>query len=203
MILQAALHRGAVVLLVTAALRLVEETLVAAGQAAAGNIVNWKEFTRSYAVWDSTQIKGFFGWGDDEYGFLSNFCPAPTYFEGVMYPTSEHAYMASKTIYHKEREAILRAATPAEAKHIGQQVTLRINWDEVKKSYMLAVVFDKFWRNKDLRNRLIATSHRYLEETNHWGDRYYGVDYETREGKNVLGRILMDVRAILRNYPTI
>ena len=62
---------------------------------------------------------------------------------------------------------------------------------------MLAIVFDKFWRNPTLKQRLLATGQRYLEETNHWGDLYYGVDYRTGKGQNVLGQILMKVRTCL------
>ena len=68
-----------------------------------------------YIVWDDKQIKGFFGFGKDEYGFLSNFYPAPTEYDGVIYPTSEHAYMASKTNNPEEQAAILKVRTAAEA----------------------------------------------------------------------------------------
>lgn len=158
----------------------------------------WQELTRSYTVWSDTEIKGFFGYGKDEYGFLSNFFPAPTMFEGVIYPTSEHAYMASKTTNESERAIILSAAKPRDAKNLGRTVTLRPNWDVVRYDFMLAVVFDKFWRNPHLQERLLATGNRYLEETNHWKDLYYGVDFKTGKGENVLGKILMKVRSCLQ-----
>src|SRR4051812_21328901 len=38
-----------------------------------------------------------------EYRFLSNFWPATVEFEGIRYPTAEHAYQAAKTLDAKER----------------------------------------------------------------------------------------------------
>lgn len=155
---------------------------------------NWKELTRSYSVWDENNIKGFFG--ADDYGFLSNFFPAPTMLDGVIYPTSEHAYMAAKTENLEERKAILACKTAKEAKEAGKKVTLRPDWDHgLRDHYMLLVVFDKFWRNPQLRRRLKETGDRYLEETNHWNDLHFGVDYQTGQGENMLGKILMRVRA--------
>jgi predicted NAD-dependent protein-ADP-ribosyltransferase YbiA (DUF1768 family) len=39
------------------------------------------------------QIASFTG----DHFFLSNFFPAPLYYEDILYPSSEHAYIASKT----------------------------------------------------------------------------------------------------------
>lgn len=165
-------------------------------------MTKFQELTRSYAVWDDTQIRGFFGFGHDEYGWLSNFYLCDVMFDGQLYPSSEHAYMASKTICSKEREQFLKKhegeLTPQEAKKAGQRVTLRENWDTTKQAWMFVVIFDKFKRNGHLRDRLLETNDKYLEETNHWDDLFYGVDYITREGENWLGIILMMVRERLR-----
>ncbi len=66
---------------------------------------------------------------------------------------------------------------------------------------MLYCVLDKFTRNPQLREMLLATGDKYLEETNHWGDKYWGVDYKTGVGFNKLGVILMDVRDRLKINP--
>ena len=58
---------------------------------------------------------------------------------------------------------------------------------------MVAIVFDKFLRNKDLRQKLLDTSERYLEELNNWGDTFWGVDIN-KGGQNNLGKILMKTR---------
>lgn len=64
---------------------------------------------------------------------------------------------------------------------------------------MLAIVFDKFWRNHDIRQKLIDTGDKYLEETNHWMDFYWGYSWQKQVGQNNLGKILMKVRNCLKN----
>jgi predicted NAD-dependent protein-ADP-ribosyltransferase YbiA (DUF1768 family) len=58
---------------------------------------------------------------------------------------------------------------------------------------MAVCVFSKFLINKDLRQKLVETGDKYLEETNNWGDAYWGV-YED-VGNNKLGKILMATRS--------
>jgi predicted NAD-dependent protein-ADP-ribosyltransferase YbiA (DUF1768 family) len=60
---------------------------------------------------------------------------------------------------------------------------------------MRGVVLSKFTQNADLKEKLLATGKRYLEETNWWNDVTWGVCKEV--GQNLLGEILMDTRAHL------
>ena len=60
---------------------------------------------------------------------------------------------------------------------------------------MEELILLKFRANSDLRDRLLATGHCFLEETNNWGDRFWGVCEGV--GENHLGRILMRVRGLL------
>ena len=61
---------------------------------------------------------------------------------------------------------------------------------------MLDVVRAKFDQHPDLAQKLLATGDEELVEGNDWGDIYWGV-YKGR-GNNMLGKILMRVRAELR-----
>jgi ribA/ribD-fused uncharacterized protein len=132
-----------------------------------------------------------------EYRFLSNFWPAEVEFEGITYPTAEHAYQAAKTLDAAERKRIAALATPADAKRAGRAVQpLRADWEMAKFDVMERCVRDKFTRHADLRQRLLATGDAELIEGNTWGDRIWGV-YQG-EGENRLGKILMNVRAELR-----
>ncbi len=149
---------------------------------------------RDYIVHDENNVKGFFG----DYRFLSNFHMAPVWYEGILYPSTEHAYQAAKTLDESVRMEFL-GLTCGKAKNKGQEIGLRDNWDTIKYDVMFAVVFDKFFRHQDLKELLLSTGDKYLEETNHWGDKYYGVC--EGEGKNVLGKILMQVRDVIRNNP--
>lgn len=144
-----------------------------------------------------TEIKGFFG----EYRFLSNFeelkiaipytsrtCSFVTYY----FPSSEAAYMAAKS-NDISYLAQLETATPAQAKRLGKNVELVDNWDHIRLDAMYYAVLLKFYLNQDLREKLKATGPKYLEETNNWGDRFWGVT--DGYGENNLGKILMEVRS--------
>ena len=132
-----------------------------------------------------------------KFSFLSSFHPAPTVWDGIVYPTSEHAYHAAKTYRMEDRQEILRAATPAEAKRLGRYVNLRVDWtDEVKTHVMFMVVLAKFLANPLLRNDLLATGQLPLIEGNTWGDTFWG--QVNGEGQNRLGKILVATRSILR-----
>ena len=128
---------------------------------------------------------------DGSYAFLSNFYPAEVEYEGVMYPTSEHAYQAAKTLDPAEREKIKNALTPGLAKKLGRKVTIREDWDVWKLGVMTAIVIDKFTRHHDLKRKLLETGDADLVEGNNWGDRYWGVD---GTGQNKLGQLLMAIR---------
>ena len=132
-----------------------------------------------------------------KFSFLSNFHPAPTVWDGILYPTAEHAYQAAKSYRMEDRQEILRAATPAEAKKRGRYVNLRVDWtDEVKTNVMFMVVLAKFLGNRLLVNDLLATQNLPLIEGNTWGDTFWG--QVNGEGQNRLGKILVATRRILR-----
>ena len=139
------------------------------------------------------------------YRWLSNFYMAPVKFEGVMYPSSEHAYQAAKTLVPEKREWVREASTPSSAKRRGQVVPLRPGWDEMKSEVMLRIVQDKFRRNPGLAALLLATGEQPLVEGNVWHDNFFGdcscFDCRTIEGQNWLGRCLVQVRSQLRNEP--
>lgn len=128
-----------------------------------------------------------------QYAFLSNFHAAPTMYDGVLYPTSEHAYMAAKTLNLRERQQVLTCGTPSEAKKMGRRLQLRPDWEQVKVPIMGTILMDKFTRNPDLRKMLKATGNLELVEENTWGDVFWGRC--NGQGQNMLGRLLMLVRA--------
>ncbi len=148
---------------------------------------------RDYIVHSKKEILGFFG----EYRFLSNFHQCPVYFEGALYPSTENAFMAAKTLDINERIQF-QNIEPKEAKTLGRQIKLRSDWESVKYDVMATVIFDKFYRNKTIRQKLIDTGEAYLEETNHWNDRIWGVC--EGEGQNHLGKILMNIRSFWQNH---
>lgn len=137
-----------------------------------------------------------------EYFFLSNFYPCPVFYNGLMFPNSEGAYMACKNDNKEDHLKLASLKTAREAKNYGQTVVLRPQWDDVKYGYMKKVLQDKFTRNPDLGKRLLETGNRQLVEENNWHDLYYGIcncEKHQGEGKNALGQILMEIREELKN----
>jgi ribA/ribD-fused uncharacterized protein len=150
---------------------------------------------QKYAVHSDSEIKGFFG----DYRFLSNFFDATVYYEGLKYHSTENAYQAAKIDVDYRHH--VQICTHAESKRIWKKFPLMdassTDWDLRKYDVMASVVFDKFLRNLNLRKLLLETEEKYLEETNHWKDTYWGVDIK-KGGRNMLGKILMNTRRYFR-----
>lgn len=127
--------------------------------------------------------------------FLSNFYSAPVHYEGLVYKSSEAAFQSAKTTDMSIRLKFT-TVNPPKSKAMGGHLYLRPNWEQIKNQVMEDCVRDKFTRNPDLAEKLLATGDEELIEGNYWGDDYWGVC--TSEGKNMLGKILMKVRDELK-----
>lgn len=132
-------------------------------------------------------IYGFF----KEYRDLSNFALYPIQYEGLIYPSNENAYQALKSEHISDRETFT-GITPAQAKRSGRLIDLRPDWEQIKLKIMYEINLAKFTFHSIPRTLLLSTKGKYLEETNWWKDRFWGV-YEG-VGENHLGRILMRIR---------
>ena len=136
-------------------------------------------------------VHGFFG----PYRFLSNFHLVNVELDGEIYRSTEHAYQAAKTLNLDERRLIQLAPLPRDARRLGQTVQIQPSWDQLKFTVMYELTCQKF-ANDPLMTKLLDTGAAHLEETNTWGDTYWGVCNGI--GKNNLGKILMFVREDLR-----
>ena len=134
----------------------------------------------------------------DAYGCFSNFSPHPIVLEGLEWPTSEHYFQAQKFAGTPHVEDVRAADSPMRAAEIGRERErpLRADWERIKDDVMRAAVRAKFTQHEDLRETLLGTGDAQLIEhtTNdaYWGDGGDG------SGRNMLGQILMEVRAELR-----
>jgi len=140
----------------------------------------------------SARIDSFQG----DYRFLSNFYPCEVKFEGIVYPSAEHSYQSAKTLDMNQRRRIATIATPAEAKLAGRALRYRPDWEQAKYGVMLQCVRYKFTHHPELARMLRETGDAHLEEGNTWNDQIWGV-YQGK-GTNWLGKILMQVRAEIR-----
>ena len=149
------------------------------------NDIEW--LNQKYDIHDIHDIHGFFG----EYRFLSNFHKIDIEYNGKIYPTSEHAYQAAKTLDDDVSEQIRLCDTPSKSKALGMKVQLRSDWEQVKPGIMEEILNIKF-SDPLLKKRLKNTAPGQLVEDNNWGDVYWGVCDGI--GENNLGKILMKIR---------
>lgn len=128
----------------------------------------------------------------NEYAFLSNFWPCEVLLGGELYPSVEHAYQAAKTIDYDERLKFQQNIPAKKAKLLGKKVTLRPDWDNIKRGVMIGLLVQKFSPTSEEGQKLLATGNAELIEGNWWGDTYWGVCKGV--GENHLGKILMAIR---------
>lgn len=132
-----------------------------------------------------------------KYEFLSNFFLSPIEYEGIVYPTVEHAFQAAKTFDLDLRKEIAMSNTPGKAKRAGRRLQLRSDWEEEKDKIMYECVKKKF-QAPHLKEKLLNTKNEELIEGTTWHDNYWGNcschKCENIEGQNHLGKILMKIR---------
>lgn len=139
------------------------------------------------------EINSFSGY----YDFLSNFYKAGIVYEGRTYPTTEHFYQAYKAMNKNDHDEIRMVPGPGSAKKLGQKVTLRKDWEDIKDSVMKMALLLKFTQHPELAKKLVDTGKVPLIEGNNWGDTYWGVVNDGSPlglGFNMLGKLLMSVR---------
>ena len=129
----------------------------------------------------------------------------PVTYKSLEWRTAEHAFQAAKfKPGSRPFAAILAATTPRDALTIGKQphdlTTLTFNswdeWDAKKDKVMKDIVKAKFEQNINLREMLLGTYPHPLIE-NSPIDSYWGCGADGK-GKNMLGKILMEVREEIR-----
>jgi hypothetical protein len=144
----------------------------------------------------------FYRSNERPYGVFSNLYRRPFVFEGREYPTAEHAYQAGKASKEAVREWILNAPSPALAAMAAHGLytwDIVPNWAQIKFDRMRAVLRAKFTQHNDLREMLLSTGNARLVEAgrvNNAVNRTWGE--VNGKGQNMLGVILMELRAELR-----
>jgi ribA/ribD-fused uncharacterized protein len=134
----------------------------------------------------------------DEYGAFSNFAPYAVTLRGKRWPTSEHYFQAQKFEDPKVREGIRTVKSPMEAARRGRdrRNKIRRDWDSARVGVMREVLRAKFTQHEELRTLLLATGDaeivEHTENDDFWGDGGDG------SGRNMLGRLLMELRSELR-----
>ena len=134
---------------------------------------------------------------DAPYGCFSNFSPHAVFIDGTTWMTTEHYFQANKFINGKERFDIQSAKSPMIAARMGRDRSnqLREDWEEVKDILMRKAIKAKVMQHSEVREALLKTGNAMIVEhtprDSYWGDGPDG------SGKNMLGKILMEIRAEL------
>lgn len=133
----------------------------------------------------------------DEYGDFSNFADCPVMIDGKTWPTSEHYFQAQKFENAEYREKIRHEKSPMIAARLGRsrKHKLRRDWESVKDNVMRKALHAKFTQHENLREMLLDTGGaEIVEHTSK--DKYWGDGGDGR-GRNMLGRLLMELRSEL------
>jgi ribA/ribD-fused uncharacterized protein len=133
----------------------------------------------------------------EQYGEFSNFSKHGIELDGKWWPTTEHYFQAQKFNDETYQEKIRTALTPKTAANMGRsrEMPIRNDWEAVKDSVMRKAVLKKFQIHKELKELLLATGNEEIVE-NSPGDYYWGCGADGT-GKNMLGKILQEVRQLL------
>lgn len=163
------------------------------------------DYKRYFTV-DENRVFGFF----EQFRFLSNFHECEVWWDGLIWPSSEHAYMAAKCKYRdyhgfdmepsydKVKHSHICEMPCSQVKKWGQTVKLKDDWEEIKVDTMYEICYSKFTKNPDLKQKLLDTGDRELIESNNWNDSFWGYDVDKQRGRNELGKILMKIRGYLK-----
>lgn len=134
---------------------------------------------------------------DDNYDFLSTLYESPVEYEGVIYPSVEHAFQASKTNEEKDIQKILSISSPLKVKVLGKAIKEKEGWKENQYNEMYKICLNKFKNNEELKLALLDTKDMNL--INGGEDTYWGYSKDKECGDNNLGKILMEIRKELSN----
>ena len=158
----------------------------------------------------------FFWLDNEKYGEFSNWYQREFVIDDFRYFCVEQYMMAQKAkLFHDSVRytAIIRANSPRGCKALGKQVTpfdAKV-WDAVKYDIVKAGNKAKFEQNPDLMKLLLSTGDSIMAEASPkdeiWGialdaETAKQMDPEKWPGQNLLGKILMELRAEFRTDQT-
>lgn len=144
----------------------------------------------------------FYRASEKPYGAFSNLYRRAVEFEGETFATSEHAYQAGKARKPEVRNWVLSAPSPAlvaMAAHGLYYWDIAPGWSRTKFDRMRGVLRAKFTQHEDLKEMLLSTGDARLVESatvDNEVNRLWGE--VNGEGRNMLGQLLMELRASLR-----
>ncbi len=136
----------------------------------------------------------------DPYGEFSNFSRHPIVVGGKEWRTSEHFFQAMKFAKTEPKWAaeIRQVVRPKEAATMGRDRShqIRSDWENMKDDAMRLALLLKFSAHPKLQELLLRTGDAQIIEAT--TDDYYWGEGSGKSGKNMLGKILVETRELLR-----
>jgi len=159
---------------------------------------------------------------EQEFYVFSNFSSFQLVWRDTLFPTSEHAYQHEKFVTTNPmfwpfsgpgkypytdfvsqsldwlRYSIENAMSAHEAFKLAERnkAYMRPDWNIVKTKIMKLILISKVHQHEYVMKKLLESGDRELVE-NSWRDSYWGWG-EDKKGKNMLGKLWMDIRKELR-----
>jgi ribA/ribD-fused uncharacterized protein len=134
---------------------------------------------------------------------------------GLVFPTTEHAFMWFKARFFDDHTSMSRLELmfddhPQAAKQVGRAVANYddVRWECVRFGYMVYANYLKYSQNQELKDKLLATGDKILVEASPI-DLIWGIGLAENEpnevladvskwrGRNLLGKALMRVRDLV------
>lgn len=136
-----------------------------------------------------------------EYRWLSNFSPVEVTYDGIIYPSVEHAYQAAKHQNNDDWIDFVLKNSAGEVKRASKTMKVDKTWKFYRTIVMLSLLNQKF-KKEPYHTKLLETGDVLIQEGNTWGDKFWGVDLKTGIGDNVLGKLIMGIRENLKSMET-
>ena len=125
---------------------------------------------------------------------LSSYSKFGFYLDDAEWPSAEHYYQAMKFEDATIREKIRQAPHPMESTKLAKQHKkhIRKDWDKIKTAVMTRGTYMKCRTHEEVASALLNTADKTIVENSQF-DYYWGCGRDGR-GKNMYGKILMDIR---------
>ena len=127
---------------------------------------------------------------------LDNFAAFSVEWNGILWPTLEHAYQAAKFEDNSIIQRIQKARSPYEAKSIVREKELASkvspDWNSRKVATMKALMQCKVSQHSLIKEILLGTQKARLVENSPF-DSFWGIGPDG-DGKNMIGLLWMEIR---------
>lgn len=125
-------------------------------------------------------------------------------YEGILYPSVDHAYQAAKTLDTHQREFIASVSAPNVARILANHLVRRPDWLDVRLGIMRELIYVKFAANaNEFMPKLLATGHQFIAYNDPKKDPFWGAVYNESTGEwsghNYIGKAIIALRTHIQN----